>query len=107
MTFRAENFSAVDHIVHDNTAFFSDEETEDEDVADEALEWIEAASTGIPTSVGEETVSKVKRLSCRLAAAYYITTYSPEWHDCRSRQVFYSFPWVVAADVMAHGAGEG
>ena len=106
-TFRAEYFSAVYHLVHDNTAFFSDEETEDEDVADEALEWIEAASTGIPTSVGEETVSKVKRLSCRLAAAYYITTYSPEWHDCRSRQVFYSFPWVVAADVMAHGAGEG
>ena len=77
-------------VVHDLcTAVFNDEENKYEDVADEAVEWKEAASTGVPTSVGEGTVSKVKPLSCRLAAAYL-----------SSRQVFYSFPWVVAADVI-------
>ena len=107
-TFRCEYFTALHHLVQENLAFFSDEECDDDiTVTEENLEWLEAASTGTLDSIGKETKEKVKRLACRLAAAYYISTYSAEWHDNGSRYVLYSFPWIVTADVIAYGIREG
>lgn len=106
--FRSEFFKAVYHLVHNDTAFFdhATDDDENDDVSDENLEWIEAAATGALSSAGKEMNCKVKTLAYRLAAAYYITTYSPEMHVSGSRYVFYSFPWVVAADVISHGVDE-
>ena len=105
-TFRNEYFTALYHLIQDNMTFFNDDEYEIDDVAEEDLEWVEAAATGILDCIGVEMSEKVKHLAHRLAAAYYISTYSPEWHDTRSRSVLYSFPWIVAADVIAYGMME-
>ena len=99
-------------LVHGNGAFF-DAATDDGhgiyyDVTDENLDWVEAAATEVSSKRDVEKLKReMKRLSCRLAAAYYVAAYSPEMHAAGSRYVFYSFPWVVAADVIACGVGEG
>eukprot|EP00579_Thalassiosira_antarctica_P023801 CAMPEP_0201980340 /NCGR_PEP_ID=MMETSP0904-20121228/70035_1 /ASSEMBLY_ACC=CAM_ASM_000553 /TAXON_ID=420261 /ORGANISM="Thalassiosira antarctica, Strain CCMP982" /LENGTH=242 /DNA_ID=CAMNT_0048532591 /DNA_START=58 /DNA_END=786 /DNA_ORIENTATION=- len=109
--FRSEFFTAVHHLAHGNITFFddaTDDNENEDDVTDEDLEWVEAVATEAPShSVGGEMDRKVKRLSCRLAALYYMTAYSPDMHATGSRSVFYSFPWVVAADVIARGVDEG
>ncbi|KAL7542670.1 hypothetical protein ACHAXR_011976, partial [Thalassiosira sp. AJA248-18] len=108
-TFRSEFFTAVYHLVHGNTAFF-DNVTDDEieyDVADEDLNLIEDVATESPSANAGEEKGKVKHFSCRLAAAYYMMTYSPDTHTVGSKSVLYSFPWVVAADVIACGVSEG
>mmetsp|Transcript_24703 Transcript_24703/g.51684 ORF Transcript_24703/g.51684 Transcript_24703/m.51684 type:complete len:1337 (+) Transcript_24703:117-4127(+) len=109
--FRTNFFTAVYHLAHGNRAFLDaemDDNEHEDDVTDENLDWVEAVATDTAlNSVGEEMSLKSRRLSCRLAAAYYITAYSPEMHAADSRQVFYSFPWVVAADVISRGVNEG
>lgn len=101
--FRAEFFAAVYHLVHKNMAYFNDDDDVgvDEDVSDENLQTIEAAATGAHDAFGELS-RRAPRLACRLAAAYYVVTYSPFNHDSESRMVLYSFCWIVA-DVMNYG----
>ena len=109
-TFRSDFFKAVNNLLNGNLP--DDEDEIEDDESEEDLDWVEAAATGMPLhGVGEEMtcegkVREAKLFSRRLAAAYYITTYSPEMHAAGSRYVLYSFPWVVASDVIAHGVGE-
>ena len=105
-----EFLTAVYHLVHDNMAFFDRgaEDKDEDDVAKENLDWIEDAATGSPLGGARKANScKVKKIACRLAAAYYMSTYSPEMHNERCKIVLYSFPWVVAADVIAFSVSEG
>ena len=55
--------------------------------------------------VGFDTAKLIsaRKMAQRLAAAYYVATYSPEMHNEGSKSVLYSFPWIVAADVIACG----
>lgn len=101
-SFRLEFFTAVSYLVNGNTRFFSfDDNFVDDVILDEDLEWIEAAATGVPNSASEEMNHKARCWSWRLAAAYYVATYSNSTHDVSSNSVLFSFPWVVAADVMS------
>lgn len=110
--FRSEFFTAVYHLIHGNADFLTDEDDiAEDDVSEKDLEWIEAASTGIAyddatvLSDGESGM-KAKQIACRLAAAYYVAAYSPSTHDDRSKSVLYSFPWVIAADVISYNICE-
>ena len=106
--FRSEFFTAVYHLVHDHVSFFVDDnDLLEDDVSQKELEWVETVSTGVSfTAEGErpfgETSEKVMQMACRLAHAYYVVTYSPLYHADDSRSVLYSFPWVVASDVIAY-----
>jgi RNA-dependent RNA polymerase len=88
----------------------SEEESEDED-KEERLELVEQLAT--ETSLAPEGYSRdwvIRKTAHRLAAAYYMSTYSP---DLRWRQegstgsslALFSFPWIVA-DVIACGLRE-
>lgn len=110
--FRSEFFTAIYHLSHgNNRAFFSDDSDDVyDDISDENLELIEAtvaevSSHQVPCIDGELGY-KVKEVSSRLAAAYYVVTYSPSHHDQDSKSVLYSFPWVLSADVMARSIYE-
>ena len=78
-----------------------------DDVAEEELERIESTVTD-PSRIDRANAvdSEMQQLSYRLAAAYYMSTYSPLLHQKNSAYVFYSFPWVVASDVIYCGLRE-
>lgn len=109
--FRSEFFTAVYHLVFDNQAYlFNDDDDAKQDISDEDLEWIEVASTGAKhdgvLSIDATKREKAKMWSSRLAAACYIATYSPLTHNEDSKSVLFSFPWTVAADVIAYSMNE-
>lgn len=108
--FRSEFFTAVYHLVNGNSAFFSSDDSAEDDISDENLEVIEAASAGVMNPrvphIDRELRYKATQASSRLAAACYVAAYSPWTHDQDSKSVLYSFPWVVAADVMANSIHE-
>jgi len=99
--FRHEFLLAVYHILHNHLQYFEDDDgLVEEDVPDEELDLIETAATA--TTVDTREVSqRAKQTAGRVAAAYYVATYSPSTHDDESKIVLFSFPWVIAADVMA------
>ena len=80
------------------------------EVKDEDLQWAEEVLTrkGGNTNSGSSGVEGLSEKSIKsygqaLATAYYAASYSPEMH-WRSRDyhcVLFSFPWVVAVDVLA------
>merc|ERR1712129_569886 len=94
---RDEFLTAVYHLAQGNLSFFSSSNTSDNDVFvdDVAIEEIERIDSQL-----SETESKVGELARRLSAAYYMSTYSPHLHRNGSRTVLYSFPWVIASDVI-------
>ena len=110
--FRSEFFTAVYHLVHDNAEFLVDgDDSLEDDILTEELEWVEAVTTGVSFTVDGgypcgKTGKKARQMACRLANVYYVVTYSPAFHfeDCKS--VLYSFPWVVAADVIAYNVND-
>lgn len=109
--FRSEFFTAVYHLVYGNQGYLCDGEDDNEqDVSDENLDWVEAASTGVNHgnvhSIDGVMGKKAKTWSSKLAAACYIATYSPLTHDENSKSVLFSFPWAIAADVMAYSICE-
>lgn len=119
--FRAEYFRAVSQLIDGNLSYFEDEEEIDggnefgvhadaeyEYANQDDLDWIIQASTKTSVyiannTIDDEKLSSARYFSRKLAAAYYIATYSPEMHDTDSDSVLYSFPWTVAADVIAFG----
>jgi hypothetical protein len=111
--FRSEFFRAAYHLHNKNLNYFSEGgvigdsensgsgEIDVDEVTEDQLHWIEvAASGGCISEEGQEAARDCSRL---LAAAYYIATYSPEMHDVESNMALFSFPWVVAADVITFG----
>jgi RNA-dependent RNA polymerase len=85
-----------------------EEEAEDEEVGTETLEWVEElATTTSMVPEGSSRDRKIRKAAHRLAAAYYMSTYSPEgrWRQqgsTGSSLALFSFPWIVA-DVIACG----
>jgi RNA-dependent RNA polymerase len=84
---------------------------EDEEVNTEGLEWVEQLATD--TTLAPEGYSRdlmIRKTAHRLAAAYYMSTYSPDlrWRQkgsAGSSLALFSFPWIVA-DVIACGLQE-
>lgn len=98
--FRYEFFSAVYHLLHNNVQYFEGDDDLVEDVPDDDLELIESAATTSATATDGEMSQRAKQVARRIAAAYYVATYSPSTHDGESKIVLFSFPWMIAADVM-------
>jgi hypothetical protein len=76
---------------------------------DMLLDWIVPVTTGERDSYECSdfiSVDLARRIAHELAAAYYITTYNAMARggaqDRRSKQIFFSFPWIVS-DVIASG----
>jgi RNA-dependent RNA polymerase len=85
----------------------SEDEDEDEEVDTERLELVEHIATDTSSAPEGSRDWMIRKTAHRLAAAYYMSTYSP---DLRWRQkgstgsslALFSFPWIVA-DVIACG----
>lgn len=102
--YRDEFLTAVFHVVQGNIAYFGGEATalssEDifvEDVSVEELDRIEDALADLTSQ------STIARVASRIAALYYMASYSPELHREGDRTVLFSFPWVVTSDVIHLG----
>merc|ERR1711865_459443 len=71
--FRSEVFTAVHHLVHNNSSFFDSELDHDDEiyhVPEDALKLIEDAATGKSSNVvGGETIRRARGLSSKLAAS--------------------------------------
>jgi RNA-dependent RNA polymerase len=87
-----------------------DSEDEDEEVGTERLELVEQIATDASLAPEGSRDSLIRKTAHRLAAAYYMSAYSP---DLRWRQkgstgsslALFSFPWIIA-DVIACGLQE-
>ena len=89
----------------------TDEDEVDEDGVDEDVAWVERVATarGAHVVVDKPGASRpfgqdcIRRWAGHLAAAYYEATYSPElrWRFRDHTVLLFSFPWVVAGDVIA------
>jgi hypothetical protein len=95
----------------ENEEIEEESEDEDEEVNTDGLEWVEQLATD--TSLAPEGYSRdlmIRKAAHRLAAAYYMSTYSPDlrWRQkgsTGSNLALFSFPWIVA-DVIACGLQE-
>ena len=107
---RRTYIQTVRHLLREITEDNVDSETDDGKIDAEENDWIERAATGgFLAAAAAASLSKAEVVSAimwsrRLAAAYYIATYSPEM-DNTSGMVLYSFPWVVCADVIDYSIG--
>lgn len=101
---RAEFFSEVWRYIHrSDDVSTSEDESELLEASDEELEWVEEAVLGTATTSNARLAREYAR---KLAAVYYMESYSPEMHWQESNYVIFSFPWVVAADVIHSGLVE-
>jgi RNA dependent RNA polymerase len=77
----------------------------EEEVTQEYLDWTTDVTTrksvAVPDVFSQEWM--VRTISQRLAAAYYLTTYSPS-RETHKGILLFGFPWIVS-DVMACGFG--
>jgi RNA-dependent RNA polymerase len=86
-------------------------EDEDEEVNTERLELVEHLTTDTSLVLPEGSRDwRIRKTAHRLAAAYYMSTYSPDlrWRQegsTGSRLALFSFPWIIA-DVIACGLQE-
>ncbi|CAB9515626.1 RNA-dependent RNA polymerase 1 [Seminavis robusta] len=106
--FRNEFFRAANKMLNNkfNEYLSGVVDDEDDEPRDEDLQWIQdAATTASDTSVpcGNAKVEAARDCSRKLAAAYYMATYSPEMHNVDVRSALFSFPWVVVGDVITKG----
>ena len=94
--FRSDFFPAVHHLSNNNMSFFDSEIDNGDEiyhVPEDALRLIEDAATGKSSKlVDEDSIRRAQELSIKLAASYYITTYSPVWHEKGSKSVPIQFP---------------
>jgi len=91
-----------------------EEEENDDDDDDDDLEWVEKVATSTDfisgrTCPSEDLNSSIRIYAWKLAATYYMASYSPKFRQnevkhSRGSQLFvlFSFPWIVA-DVIYSG----
>jgi len=105
--FRAQFFHAVKRLVDGGVDYFLlDEEENEEEFVDTS--WIEEAAVTNASWKSLETRERslARTFAKKLAASYYIACYSQQWHNAHTKSVTYSFPWIIAADVIDSGLVE-